>query len=984
MRRQSSKLHVKDIPGGIALPWGLFAGLWAFAVVQPLFDLVARNPQFLGVHDIGAADLLVLLVVLLAPAPLAGALLVTAAGRVNRRLGEALLRVVAGLLVAAALRPVLGRVLPAAGWIQLASALVLGMGICMATLRRADIRRYGRWLGLLAPLLAAVFLAQPGPRALFTGGSDPEAAEGAPAARGETVVMVVFDALPVASLLDAEGRIDAGLYPRWAEFAEDAVFYRNTLSVSPATLWAVPAILSGRNPEPEFQPNRQSYPGNVFSWLEGTHEIHGFEPYTKLQRQGGGRPTLAARLGLAVEDLAVIAGHVLLPADVATGLPPVTNDWKGFVAAARGDHGGGDNRETFRRFLDVLGAAEREGRPGCYVLHAMVPHGPARRLPSGARYEDDFGQPLVQGDQWGKWRDDAWSVISMQQRYLAQTLFTDRIVGQVIDRLREEGLYDKATIVLCSDHGMAFIPGDSRRGASPSNLGAILPVPFLVRTPGGEAGRIDDTPLQTIDILPTLAAALGAELPWPDGLAPAAAALAERPDRYLRQEGWVTVDRDSVLQQVQEVVARRFDRFGPECDDCALFAPMRGAWLLDLAVPAALPGRDGMTITLDQPEVRPSPGPGGALPALVCGFVTSDAPLPEDVDLVIAVDDTVRAVTRPFGRADGSTVALFSSLVPERALGPGDRRYRVLLADWSGGRPVLFEPHMGEMGTLGVNLAHAPMPGLEVYGLLPPRPWNEVPTAWSTGAVNVFLDGGDRSDADALALKLAAVGAPEDPLTVVVNGQPVFRGRVGPGAWSGTIPLDGIPDEPQLRVGVFSGTFVPAERDPSSSDTRRLGVAVQGISLVAADSVTAQVDLESRIIIPGDDDAVFVGFHESEPWDGSPVAWTSGTAEIQVPWEGEAYPDELVLSVAQTGPAPPVVEIAVNDAVVFSRELQVRASIELVDLADVPRENPVRIRISSPTFRPADHDDLSNDRRELGIALRRVTLLADPRDGSRP
>jgi hypothetical protein len=969
---------------GLALPVGLLTGLWAYAVIQPLFDLVARNPQFLGVHDIGAGDLVLLLVILLAPAPLAGALLVAAAGRLNRRFGEILLLVLAGLLLAAGLRPILGRALPAAGWIQVAAALVLGLGISLAVLRRADARRHGRWLGLLAPVLALVFLAQPGPRALFAGSQDPAANDDTPAARAETVVMVVFDALPAASLLDADGRIDAGLYPRWAEFADGAVFYRNALSVSPATLWAVPAILAGRDPEPEFQPNRQSYPANIFTWLEGTHEIHGFEPYTKLQRQGAGRPALTARLGLAVEDLAVIAGHVLLPEDLATGLPPVTNDWKGFVAAARGDHGGGDNRATFRRFLDVLGSAERGGRPGCYVLHAMVPHGPARRLPSGTRYEDDFGQPLVQGDQWGKWRDDPWSVISMQQRYLAQTLFTDRIVGQVIDRLREEGLYDRATVVLCADHGMAFVPGDSRRGASPTNLGAILPVPFLVRTPGGEGGRIDDTPLKTIDILPTVAAALGAELPWSDGLAPAAAAGSQRPDRYLKQEGWVTVDRDTVLQQMQDVVARRFGRFGPECDDCALFAPVRGAGLLDRPVPAALPGRDGLTITLDQPEVRPSPGPGGTVPALVCGFVTSDGPLPDDVDLVIAVDDTVRAVTRPFGRADAGTVALFSSLVPERALGPGEHRYRVLLADWSGGSPVLLEPHMGAMSTLGVNLAHTPMPGLEVYGLLPPRPWNEVPTSWSSGAVNIFLGGGGDGQADALALKLAAVGVPAEPLTVVVNGRPVFHDRVGPGAWNGVIPLDGIPDEEELRIGVFSGTFVPADRDPASRDTRVLGVAVQEISLVRADTAAADVDLESRIILPGDADAVFDGFHEVEPWNGSPVAWTSGTAEIAVPWDGDAYPDGLVLSVAQTGPAPPVVEIAVNDEVVFTRQLQVRASIELVDIAGAPRENPVRIRISTPTFRPADHDDLSTDRRELGIALRRVTLLAAGDGDTRP
>ena len=63
------------------------------------------------------------------------------------------------------------------------------------------------------------------------------------------VVMVVFDELPLTSLLDGRGRIDRFRYPNFAALAGDSTWYANATTVSDSTKLAIPSILDGRLPK---------------------------------------------------------------------------------------------------------------------------------------------------------------------------------------------------------------------------------------------------------------------------------------------------------------------------------------------------------------------------------------------------------------------------------------------------------------------------------------------------------------------------------------------------------------------------------------------------------------------------------------------------------------------------------------------------------------------------------------------------------------
>ena len=60
------------------------------------------------------------------------------------------------------------------------------------------------------------------------------------------VVLLALDELPIGSLLDGSGHVDAGLFPNFAALERTSTSYRNMSTVAPYTELAVPAILTGQ------------------------------------------------------------------------------------------------------------------------------------------------------------------------------------------------------------------------------------------------------------------------------------------------------------------------------------------------------------------------------------------------------------------------------------------------------------------------------------------------------------------------------------------------------------------------------------------------------------------------------------------------------------------------------------------------------------------------------------------------------------------
>ena len=103
--------------------------------------------------------------------------------------------------------------------------------------------------------------------------------------------------------------------------------------------------------------------------------------------------------------------------------------------------------------------------------------------------------------------------------YAAMIRAVDRSVGRIMDKLEEEGLADNTIIIFSSDNGGAGYIGLPEinapyRGWKISLFEGGIRVPLFIKWPDKiAAGTVIDDPVAHIDVMPTLAAAAGADLP---------------------------------------------------------------------------------------------------------------------------------------------------------------------------------------------------------------------------------------------------------------------------------------------------------------------------------------------------------------------------------------------------------------------------------------------------------------------------------------
>jgi Sulfatase len=514
--------------------------LWSFAVAQPLFNLLGKNGEFFAARGSTRWDAVVFALVLLLVPPLALLGLEVLVPALHPVFVGGLL----GLFVLQAIRG-----LGAPGWLLVAIAAALGAAGAVLYVRASTARLALTVLGPAPLLFLALFLFNSDvTRLSFTAASAQAAAE-APRA---PVVLVAFDELPLNSLLDAKGRIDARRFPNFARLARGSTWFEHATTVAEGTTHAVPAILTGRFPRAGEFPVYTDHRQNLFTLLGGATQLHVVDEETHLcppslcpDTEG----SVGSRAKTLAEDTGVVYLHELLPDDLTHRIPSIANGWDDFLQDASAHHDPGRIDPAFMRSL------RPQPRPSLWYVHLMLPHSPWQYLPSGRRYS------VRAAPGWGSdevWNPNQAAVDQDWQRHLLQLGYADTVLGRVVARLRATALYNRALLVVTADHGISFRAGQKRRPLSSANLQDIAYVPLFVKAPGQQRGRVVSGLARTTDIVPTIAGAVHVSIPWHvDGHSLLGPRPIERDVVLIKDGGHRYVVPAAAMQHLHEQALRR-------------------------------------------------------------------------------------------------------------------------------------------------------------------------------------------------------------------------------------------------------------------------------------------------------------------------------------------------------------------------------------------------------------------------------------------
>ena len=260
--------------------WSSFLALWSFAVAQPLYDLLAPNPEFFIEHGMGRLGLGLFVLVLSALVPLATATAIEALARLNDRLGAWLRLACLAVLAIALAAQIVTRLRGLSGPVVAALAVLLGIGLVAVCYRWTAAHGVLSWVAVASLVIfPAFFLSAPSIRGLWLPTSQVESLRGG---TGAPIVILILDELPLASLLDASDNIEARHFPNFARLARTSTWFRNGTSVTPWTGRSVASLLTSSQPRAKTAPVLAEYPRNLFTALGGIYDMHVVERVTRL------------------------------------------------------------------------------------------------------------------------------------------------------------------------------------------------------------------------------------------------------------------------------------------------------------------------------------------------------------------------------------------------------------------------------------------------------------------------------------------------------------------------------------------------------------------------------------------------------------------------------------------------------------------------------------------------------------------------------
>jgi arylsulfatase A-like enzyme len=329
---------------------------------------------------------------------------------------------------------------------------------------------------------------------------------GAPPADGPPIIWITVDTLR-AENMSLHG-YDVPTTPHLEELARTATLYTRALSQGPSTWQSVPSLLAGVTP---YRHGGVTHTRRVREEERFISEILQERGYRTVAQSAN--PWVSPRYGMGqgfdefrlyntdselfLYDLMKLAMR-LVPWEVfrlREWLPPYA-----YVPITR----------LVNEAIDLVddGASER---PLFLYMQPIDPHGPYQ---PPLRYVHARDGSFTRRDYVSYWKLGPGKTVTPAQReniialYDGAITYADDELGRLFVELRERGIFDRAMIIVTSDHGEQFQDHGLWRHSN-SLYQQLLHVPLIVKYPGQKEGEIVTDWVATFDIMPTILRQLG-------------------------------------------------------------------------------------------------------------------------------------------------------------------------------------------------------------------------------------------------------------------------------------------------------------------------------------------------------------------------------------------------------------------------------------------------------------------------------------------
>jgi Sulfatase len=473
--------------------------LATFAIAQSVYQAIVGNPEFVALNRVTHGDLLLIIFVFnVLPAAIL-ALLWALVQRWSARLAPGFLSLSFFLLLTPFLLELHKRYIsPLLSFRHNTMLLLVPLAVSAAIVFRfrADFKRFLLVLSPVIVLFPALFLWRAWDEVSPIVAPLPAAmqADAAATKPGPPTYILILDEFTRLALLDSNGSIDASRFPNFARLARESTWFNNATANAEATTRAIPVIVTGNFPQ-AYDPSDAAYPHNLFRLLAPRYDVTIHEVETRFCTSSEYHCPDAARVSSERHLLRAVADLYLLR------IAPLSVVLKLEAEQLQ------EERERFRDFLAEIGPASGD-KPVLEFMHHELPHSPYLLTPDGAvhpRSPSSF-YPALAGNRE--------AIDSLRNAYEMQVEFVDRELGEFLDRLKEAGVYDQALVIVTADHGVSWKIDAPGRVLSDETADMIFPTPLFIKLPGQTKPVVSNADVQSIDLLPTIAAILGVKVSW--------------------------------------------------------------------------------------------------------------------------------------------------------------------------------------------------------------------------------------------------------------------------------------------------------------------------------------------------------------------------------------------------------------------------------------------------------------------------------------